>query len=88
MGSPEGDNPEADDERPDGEDPFTDGAVVRGEGGGLADAEDLAAEADGHEDNADGEGKPGQVHGISFYPNKHRCGKREAGPGGQGRLRE
>jgi hypothetical protein len=75
--SREGDNPEGHDERPNGEDPFANGPVVMGEGGGLADAEDLAAKADGHEDDANREGEPSQGHGLPFYPNPDRCGKRE-----------
>jgi hypothetical protein len=64
----EGDDPKARDKRPDGEDPFADGAVVNGEGGALADAEDLAAKTDGHEDDANREGEPGQGHWDTFLP--------------------
>jgi hypothetical protein len=83
----ESDDPEADHERAHGENPFTDGAVVNGEGGGLAHAEDLAPEADGHEDDAERESEPGESHGLSFYPNQHRCGKREVRAGGKEELK-
>ena len=48
----EGDYPEADDERADGEDPVAGAAVAGGEGGGFASSENLAADADGHEKSA------------------------------------
>ncbi len=53
-----GDNPEADDERPDGEDPVAGAAVLRGEGGGFAGAKNLAADADGHQESAKDESDP------------------------------
>ena len=61
-----GDSPEADDEGSDSNDPFTDRAVLGTEGAGFADAEDLAAEADGHEDDAEDEGEPD--HNVTFVP--------------------
>jgi hypothetical protein len=70
-------NPEADDERPNGKDPFANGAIVMGEGRGLANAENLPAEADGHENDTDREGEPSQGHGTPFYPIQGRCGKRK-----------
>jgi len=66
AGGGEGDNPEADHERADGEDPFADVAVGGGEGGGFVGAEDLAADADGHEQSAEDEGDPG--HGFIVLP--------------------
>jgi len=77
VSSGEGDDPEAGDEGADGEDPFADGTVVVGEAGGFANAVDLAQEADGHEEDADGESEPGHGHGICFYLIWSRCGKRE-----------
>lgn len=83
VGGGEGDDPEAGDEGSDGEDPLADGAVVGSEAGGFADAVDLAEEADGHEEDADGEGEPGHSHGICFYLIEGRCGKRELEDGGR-----
>jgi hypothetical protein len=64
--SGEGDDPEANHETAHGEDPFADGAIMGGEFGGFADSEDLAAEANGHENDADSECEPG--HGVAFVP--------------------
>lgn len=75
VSSGEGDNPENNHKRPDGKDPFAHWPVVMGEGGGLADAEDLSAKANGHEDDADSEGEPGQSHGISFTPTSIDAGR-------------
>ena len=61
----EGDDPESDDNAADGDDPVTGGAVVGSELGGLADAEHLSAEADGHEERAESEGEP--CHGLPMY---------------------
>jgi hypothetical protein len=66
MSGGDRDNPEADDEGADGDDPATCGAVMGGEGGGLAGAENLAADTDGHEENAEDEGGPS--HGLTFVP--------------------
>jgi hypothetical protein len=66
VGGGEGDGPEGDDERTDGEDPVTGVAVLGGKGGGFADAKDLAADADGHQENAEDEGDPD--HGFIFLP--------------------
>jgi hypothetical protein len=41
-------------------------AVLGGKGGGFADAKDLAADADGHQENAEDEGDPD--HGFIFLP--------------------
>ena len=41
-------------------------AVLGGEGGGFANAENLAADADGHQENAEDEGDPD--HGFIFLP--------------------
>ena len=62
----EGDNPEANHQGSDGQDPFADGAIVVGEFGGFEDSEDLPAEANGHEQDADSECEPG--HGVAFVP--------------------
>ena len=77
VGGGKGDDPEANDEGADGEDPLADGTVVGSEASGFADAEGLAGESDEHEEDADGEGDPCHGHGIPFYPNRYRCGKRE-----------
>lgn len=69
VGGGKGDDPEADDEGADGEDPFANRAILLGEAGGFADAKDLAGEAYDHEKGADGEGDPGHGHGICFYLN-------------------
>lgn len=66
MGGGVSDNPEADDEGADRKDPAAGGPVLDGEGVGFAGAEDLAANADGHEDNAEDEGDPD--HGSTFLP--------------------
>ncbi len=58
VGSGEGDDPETDDQAADGDDPAAGGAVVGGKGGRLADAEDLAADANHHEESAEDEGEP------------------------------
>lgn len=73
----ESDDPEAGDERAHGEHPFANGAVVGGQLGGFADAEDLAADANGHEENAEREGEPS--HGVTFVP--YFGHGWEAGPG-------
>lgn len=79
VGGGEGDDPEADDEGADCEDPFADRAVVLGEARSFADAKDLTSQANDHEEDADGESDPGHGHGIPFYLNGHRCGKRGVG---------
>jgi len=66
VGGGKGDDPESGDEGAYGEDPFADGAVVGGEGGGFAGAEDLATESNGHQQSAENEGEPG--HGVTFVP--------------------
>jgi len=58
VGSGEGDDPETDDQAADGDDPAAGGPVVGGEGGGFADAVDLAADANHHEKSAENEGEP------------------------------
>lgn len=62
----EGDDPEADHERADGENPAPGRTVVGSKGGGLASAEDLAAKANGHQESAEDEGGP--RHGLTFVP--------------------
>lgn len=69
VGGGERDDPEAEDERADGENPFADRAVVVGEPGRFADAKDLAGQANDHEEDADGESDPCHGHGICFYLN-------------------
>ena len=58
VGGGDGDDPEADDERADGEDPVAGAAVLRGKAGGFASAKNLAADADGHEESAEDESDP------------------------------
>jgi hypothetical protein len=62
----EGDGPQTDDDGADGEDPVAGVAIGGGEGRRLANAENLAADADGHEENAEDEGGPD--HGFTFVP--------------------
>ena len=62
----EGNDPKTDDERADGEDPVARVAILGGEGGGFTNAEDLAADANGHEESAEDEGGPS--HGLTFLP--------------------
>ena len=58
VGSREGDDPETDDQAADCDDPFASGAVVGSEGGGFADSEDLATDANDHQKRAENEGEP------------------------------
>lgn len=62
----EGNHPEADDDRADRKDPVAGVAILGGEGGGFTNAEDLASEANGHQENAEDEGGPS--HGLTFLP--------------------
>jgi len=48
-----GDDPEADDEAADGEDPAAEMAVIGGETGGFAGGKDLSTDTDGDEESAD-----------------------------------
>jgi hypothetical protein len=66
VGSGESDGPEGNDQRTDREDPVAGVPILGGERGGFADAEDLAADADGHEENAEDEGDPD--HGFIVLP--------------------
>lgn len=66
VGGGEGDDPETDDEGADGEDPIAGAAVVGGEGRGFANAENLAADTDGHKESAEDEGDPS--HSFTFLP--------------------
>ncbi len=66
AGGGEGNNPKADDEGADGEDPVARVAIGGCESGGFMGAENLAADADGHEENAEDEGGPD--HGLTFLP--------------------
>lgn len=54
----EGDDPEADDQAADGENPLAGRAVVGGERGEFTSAKDLAADADGHQESAESEREP------------------------------
>jgi hypothetical protein len=58
------DGPEADDKTTDGKDPVAGMAVLGSESRGFAGAENLAADADGHEEGAEDEGGPS--HGLTF----------------------
>lgn len=71
----ESNDPEADDDTADGDDPFTGGAVVSAEGSGLMRAEELATEADDHEQNAESESEP--CHGHLIYRIGCTTGKRK-----------
>lgn len=66
MGGGEGDDPEADDDGANGENPAAGRPVVGSESGGFASAKDLTADADGHEDDAEDEGNPD--HSFTFLP--------------------
>jgi hypothetical protein len=66
VSSGEGDGPEGNDERTDSEDPVTRVAILGCEGGGFTGAEDLAADADGHQKSAEDEGGPS--HSFLFVP--------------------
>lgn len=71
----EGDDPEADDQAADGDDPFTGGAVMDAEGRGFMGAEELPPEADDHEQNAESKGEP--CHTLLMYRMTCRVGKRQ-----------
>jgi len=58
MSSGEGDDPQADDEGANSEDPVAGMAVLGSQPGGFASAENLAADPDAHEQRAEGEGDP------------------------------
>lgn len=79
VGGRESDDPESDDEGANSEDPFADGAVGGSQSGRFASAENLAADADGHEESAEDEGDPS--HGLTFVP--YLIWMREEGCGGQ-----
>jgi hypothetical protein len=83
VGGGESDDPESDDEGADGEDPFADRAIGGGEGGRFAGAEDLAADADSHEENAENEGDPD--HGLTFV--RYLIWMRKEGFGGRIAIR-
>ena len=69
------DGPEADDQAADGEDYVAGMAVLRSERGGFAGTENLAADADGHEESAENESGP--RHGLPFYLIQGGCWKRQ-----------
>lgn len=62
-----GDDPEADDEAADGEDPAAQVPVIGGETGGFAGGEDLTTDTDGDEESADNKREP--CHGSPLYLN-------------------
>lgn len=71
-------DPETDDHTADGEHPSAGRAIVKCQGGGFTRAEDLPADADSHQKSAENEGEP--RHGVPFYPNFYRSGKRQGQP--------
>jgi hypothetical protein len=71
----EGNDPKADDQAADGDDPLAGRAVMDAEGRGFVRAEKLATEADDHEQNAESEGEP--CHRLLMYRMACRVGKRE-----------
>lgn len=80
VGGRKRDDPKPHDQAADRENPSACGTVVQGQGGRLTGAEDLAANADGHQKSAKNEGEP--RHGVPLYPNFYRCGKRQGRPFG------
>ena len=80
VGGRKRDDPEPDDQAADRENPSACGTVVQGQAGRLTGAEDLAANADGHQESAKNEGEP--RHGVPLYPNFYRCGKGQGRPFG------
>ena len=70
-----GDDPEADDEAADRDDPLAGGAVMDAKTGGFVRAENLATEADDHEQNAESESEP--CHGNLIYRIRCTTGKSE-----------
>lgn len=62
----ESDDPKPGDQGANGKDPFADGAVVGGQGGGFAGAEDLTTQTNGHQQGGENEGEPG--HSVTFVP--------------------
>lgn len=77
----EGNNPQSDDQRADGEDPLAGGAIMGGEARRLADTEDLPADSDGHQKGTENEREPS--HGVPLYPIQDGCGKRQSGGSGE-----
>lgn len=71
----EGNDPEADHQAADRDDPLTGGAVVGAQGSSLMCAEKLPTEADDHEQNAECESEP--CHGLPMYRIRCTTGKRE-----------
>lgn len=66
TGSGQSNDPQANHQGANGEDPVARMAILGGEGRGFAGAEDLAANADGHEQCAEDEGNPS--HGFIVLP--------------------
>ena len=66
VGGGEGHDPETDDQRANRQDPLAYRAVVGSQGRRFADTKNLAANADGHEENAEDESNPD--HGPSVVP--------------------
>lgn len=75
MSGREGYDPQPHHEGPDGENPFAGRTIVDREAGGFTGAENLTADANGHEKNAEDESKPD--HGDPLYPIRGGCGKRQ-----------
>ena len=78
----EGDDPEADDDAANRDDPLAGRAVMDAERGGFVGAEKLATEADDHEQNAEGECEP--CHGNLIYRIGCTTGKRKIEAGWDG----
>ena len=73
----EGDDPEADDDAANRDDPLAGRAVMDAETGGFVRAENLATEADDHEQNAESKGEP--CHGKLFTGFDARLGRENFG---------
>lgn len=68
-------DPEADDQAANGDDPFAGRAVMDAKTSGFVRAENLATEADDHEQNAESESEP--CHGNLIYRIRCTTGKSE-----------
>lgn len=66
MRGRKGNDPQADHQRADGQDPFASRTVMGSQPGGLADTKDLSANANDHQKGAESEGEPS--HGVPLYP--------------------
>lgn len=70
-----GDDPKADDQAADGDDPFAGGAVMGAERSGFLKAKNLPAKADEHEEDAEDESEP--CHALPMYRIGCTGGKRK-----------